>query len=153
MTRTLKKLILLVLLLTLCCSPPTATANALGDFFAKIGRSISKYRKPTPTPTPQKPVKSGNANGANEVNKTVGSSPIPMAPAPTPTPTPVDIRPAMLAPPSARKRDLPYGVAVPNKPGLVTSPYAPDQGYVDVSAFPSSTEVLDPFTGKAFRTP
>ncbi len=59
----------------------------------------------------------------------------------------------MLAPPTTQKRDLPYGVAVPNRPGLVTSPYAPDQGYVDVSAFPSSTEVLDPFTGKIFRTP
>lgn len=153
MTRNLKKLFLLVLLLTLCCSPPIATANALGDFFAKIGRSISKYRKPTPMPTPPKQVKSGNANGANEMNKIAGNSPIPSAPAPTPSPTPVDIRPAMLAAPSARKRDLPYGVAVPNKPGLVTSPYAPDQGYVDVSAFPSSSEVLDPFTGKVFRTP
>lgn len=153
MIRSLKKFILFVLLLTLSCSPLTASGNAVGDFFAKIGRSISKYRKPTPTPTPQKSVKSGNANGANEMNKTAGKSPIPSAPAPTPSPTPVDIRPATLAPPSARKRDLPFGVAVPNKPGLVTSPYAPEQGYVDVSAFPSSTEVLDPFTGKVFRTP
>ncbi len=153
MTRSLKKLIFLIVLLTVCGSPPTATANAIGDFFAKMGRSISKYRKPTPTPTPQNPVKSGNANGGNEMNKTAGKSPSPSAAAPTPSPTPVDIRLAMLAPASARKRDLPYGVAVPNKPGLVTSPYAPEQGYVDVSAFPSSTEVLDPFTGKAFRTP
>jgi hypothetical protein len=44
-------------------------------------------------------------------------------------------------------------VAVPNRPGLVTSPYAPNKGYVDVHAFPPSTEVLDPFTGKVFLTP
>jgi hypothetical protein len=48
---------------------------------------------------------------------------------------------------------VPYGVALPNKPGFVTSPYAPTLGLVDVRAFPSSTEVLDPFTGKIFRTP
>ena len=73
---------------------------------------------------------------------------------PTPTPTPLEIRPATGAPPDQRRsRDLPYAVRVPNRPGLVTSPYAPDQGYVDVSGFASSSEVMDPFTGKVFLTP
>ena len=72
----------------------------------------------------------------------------------TPTPTPMEVRPATVAPPDGRRsRDLPYGVVVLNRPGLVTSPYAPNQGLVDVRAFPKSTEVMDPFTGKVFLTP
>jgi hypothetical protein len=153
MIRSLKKFTLLIFLLAFCVSPPAAIASPIGDFFARIGRSISKFRKPTPTPTPKKSAKPARPEGASEQSKMVATSPIPSPPAPTPSPTPVEIRRALLAPPSAQKRDLPYAVAVPDKPGLVTSPYAPNQGYVDVSAFPSSTEVLDPFTGKIFRTP
>jgi len=51
------------------------------------------------------------------------------------------------------KRDIPYAIPVPNKPGFVTSPYAPKQGLVDVRGFPSGTEVKDPYTGKTFLTP
>ena len=72
----------------------------------------------------------------------------------TPTPIPMEVRPATVAPPDRRRsHDLPYGVAILNRPGLVTSPYAPNQGLVDVRAFPKSTEVMDPFTGKVFLTP
>jgi len=72
----------------------------------------------------------------------------------TPAPVPMEVRPATVAPRDDRRsRDLPYGVAVLNHPGLVTSPYAPNQGLVDVRAFPKSTEVIDPFTGKLFLTP
>ena len=153
MTRTLKKLVVAIFLLAFAGSPPRAVPSPVGDFFQKVGRTISKFRKPTPTPSPQKQTKPRN-DGAQlqptEQISTVLKSPQAAA---TPTATPFDIRPALLAPPSTKKRDVPYGVAVPNKLGLVTSPYAPDQGYVDVSAFPSSTEVLDPFTGKIFRTP
>jgi hypothetical protein len=48
---------------------------------------------------------------------------------------------------------MPYGIPVPNKPGFVTSPYAPKSGLVDVRGFPSGTEVTDPYTGKTFLTP
>jgi hypothetical protein len=51
------------------------------------------------------------------------------------------------------RRDLPYGIPVPNKPGFVTSPYSPKQGLVDVRGFPSGTEVKDPYSGKVFLTP
>jgi hypothetical protein len=48
---------------------------------------------------------------------------------------------------------LPYGTPVPGKQGFVTSPFAPESGYIDVRDFPPGTEVKDPYTGKAFRTP
>jgi hypothetical protein len=71
-----------------------------------------------------------------------------------PMPVPLMVRSAAGVPPSKRpQRDLPYGIPVPNKPGFVTSPYAPKSGYVDVRGFPSGTEVKDPYTGKTFLTP
>ena len=49
--------------------------------------------------------------------------------------------------------DLSYGTPVPGKPGLVTSPYAPNSGYIDVRGFAPGTPVKDPYTGKIFLTP
>jgi len=55
---------------------------------------------------------------------------------------------------SGKKREgLAYGKPVPGKAGLVTSPYSPDKGYIDVRGFAPGTPVKDPYTGKIFLTP
>lgn len=61
--------------------------------------------------------------------------------------------PTSAAPTKAAKGDYPYGIPVPDKPGFVKSPFAPDQGLVDVRGFPPGTEVKDPFTNKIFLVP
>jgi hypothetical protein len=55
--------------------------------------------------------------------------------------------------PESTQRDIPYGIPVPGKDGLVMSPWSPNQGYVDVRGFASGTQVKDPYTGKVFLTP
>jgi hypothetical protein len=49
--------------------------------------------------------------------------------------------------------DTPYGAPVPGKKGLVTSPFAPESGYIDVRGVPPGTAVKDPYSGKTFLTP
>jgi hypothetical protein len=63
---------------------------------------------------------------------------------PTTTPPPA---------PAAPVGNYEYGKAVPGKPGMVTSPYAPYSGHVDVRGFPPGTEVKDPYTNKIFLVP
>ena len=154
MVRILPKFALFLCIVAFASVEPGVAANPVGEFFKRVGRSISSLGKsPTPTPTPRRPRQDAR-RGETVADKKDTSNPPSAMPFVTPTPSPIEVRVATVAPPDrGRSRDLPYGVAVLNRPGLVTSPYAPNQGLVDVRAFPKSTEVMDPFTGKVFLTP
>lgn len=148
---------LIASLFLLSLSLESAHADPVVDFFRKIGDSISHAAKKTPPrkTTAKSPTgKKGATPDQQSQNADVQPSPALASPTPSPsaTPVPIVVRRGSSVSPTVRG-DLPYAVPVPNKPGFVTSPYAPGQGLVDIRGIPSGTEVKDPFTGKIFLTP
>ena len=138
-----------------------AAGNPIGDFFKRLGNSIAHPRSSPPPRRPATRRRERHRGKRTENEQTApqdGSAAVPsVSPSPTPAPMrtpmpmPLMVRSAIGVPPTKRpRRDMPYGIPVPNKPGFVTSPYAPKSGYVDVHGFPSGTEVKDPYTGKTF---
>jgi hypothetical protein len=154
MSSAIKK-IFLALAIAALIATPRAKAGSLGDFFKALGNSIAhpgQGKKPAPKPQTKKSKTKGTEQAGD-----YPPTPAPPAPSPTPTPTAATSQPPVRiasAPPTKNsKRDIPYAIPVPNKPGFVTSPYSPKAGYVDVRGFPSGTEVKDPYSGKIFLTP
>jgi hypothetical protein len=156
--RVWRKLSIGVTIVGLSMLAEPARAGSVGDFFKALGNSIAH-------PGQHLKSKSGDSKTTNKRPKTKetvtnadyppGATATPMpAQTPTPTGTQTPVRVASV-PAQTRnaKRDIPYAIPVPNKPGFVTSPYAPKQGLVDVRGFPSGTEVKDPYSGKVFLTP
>jgi hypothetical protein len=156
--RVRKRFFIFVAAVALMALADSAGAGSVGDFFKALGNSIAhpgQNRK-------AKPRDSKTVSKRSKTKGTVSEADYPPGPTATPvilaTPTAtihqVPVRVASLPTPTKRsKRDLPYAIPVPNKPGFVTSPYAPKQGLVDVRGFASGTEVIDPYTGKVFLTP
>ncbi len=134
-------------------------ADPVGDFFKKVGQSVSKAFQPRPTPNPtEKKTKRAARRPSSPQSNLVGASPTPLE-QPTDlvkeekvTPTVVVLR-AAAVPPEKAKGDMPYGIPVPGHKGMVTSPYSPEGNYIDVSAFAPGSAVRDPFTGKMFLVP
>ena len=117
-----------------------ANADPVGDFFKKVGHSISKAFQPQPTPHPTRKTTASGEPASRESTATQAA------------PTPI-VQPASTAPADKAKGDMPYGIPVPDRKGIVTSPYLPEGNYIDVSAFAPGSAVKDPYTGKIFRVP
>ena len=150
----LKNRILICLtMISICVAVDSVVAGSLGDFFKALGNSIAH---PGQKPKSQPQHKRSKTKGAEP-----SAADYPPSPTATPSQTPVPaatisqlpVRPASAPQNRNLKRDIPYGIPVPNRPGFVTSPYSPKAGYVDVRGFPSGTEVKDPYSGKIFLTP
>ena len=147
----------LVLIASALLVVPRAQAGSLGDFFKALGNSIAhpgQHKKELTAKTPAKKTKSkSNEQTADYPPTPAPTTPPPPPPTATASSTQPPVRRASVPPDKNSKRDIPYGIPVPNKPGFVTSPFSPKSGYVDVRGFPSGTEVKDPYSGKVFLTP
>jgi hypothetical protein len=129
-----------------------ATAGPL-DFLRRVRDSIAHARhRHSNTRTTQ--TRSENSIPSQNTKPGTDRNQVRPPPLIEPPESPSPVAVATSVPAGQRSRtDFPYGIAVPNKPGFVTSPYSPQSGYVDVRGFPSGSEVKDPYTGKVFLTP
>ena len=131
---------------TLTNATDVAKAEPFRDFFRALRSAIAHPK--------EKPRRHRSSHKHNETPPSDASnSQTPGSPVPAP-PAQRDVRWAKAASgASQQKTELLYATPVPGKPGLVTSPFAPDSSYVDVTGFPPGTAVEDPYTGKIFLTP
>jgi len=126
-------------------------ADPVGDFFKKVGQSVSKAFQPQP----KKTTRASRQPASQESNAGEAG---PSAPGAPPKPAKEEkftrtVLPASPAPAEKAKGDMPYGIPVPGQKGMVISPYLPEGNYIDVSAFAPGSAVKDPYTGKLFRVP
>ena len=120
-----------------------AEAGPFRDFFRAL-RGVAAH--PTEKRRAHTRAHKHNETPPNDASDTQSSAPAP--------PDKRNVRVAKASSDSGeQKTELLYGTPVPGKAGLVTSPFAPDRGYVDVTGFPPGTQVHDPYTGKIFLTP
>jgi hypothetical protein len=160
-------LILLLVIPLLFLSGPYVNAGPVGNFFKKVGQSISKPLQRQPEPQPPPPPQATRPQPA-KTSQTTRRRTSRAAPAAAATPSEIaqpshnpkeeeftiTVRRVSAADLEKAKAGLPYGVPVPGRKGMVTSPYTPDEGkYVDVTGFASGSIVKDPYTEKFFLVP
>jgi len=156
MKRSLRTIVVWLSVFALLTATKVAEAGPFDDFFKSIRNSFARPPAQKPRP-PQSQRSSRKQNHDAPPSDASDASSSQASPSPTPVPAPPNrnnVRVAMAT--AVRKNgksDLPYGIPVPGKQGLVTSPFSPDSGYIDVRSFPPGTEVKDPYTGKNFLTP
>jgi len=156
MKRSLRVIFVCLSVFTLLAATELAEAGPFEDFFRSVRNSFARppAQKPRPTQSRQTSRKQNNETPPSDASDSSNSQ---TSPSPTPAPAPPNRSNVRVAKATASRKngkgDLPYGIPVPGKQGLVTSPFSPDSGYIDVRSFPPGTEVKDPYTGKSFLTP
>src|SRR5262249_10678194 len=156
------RLLLLVIAL-LFLSGSFVNAGPVGDFFKKVGQSVSKpfqrEPEPQPQPTPSQSTKTAHATrrstsrAAPAAAATASAAAQPSHP-PKGEESTGPVRSLSAADIEKVKASLPYGIPVPGRKGMVTSPYTPEsEKYIDVTGFASGSVVKDPYTGKFFLVP
>ena len=159
--------LLLLVIALLFLSGSFVNAGPVGDFFKKVGQSISKplqhEAQPPPQPQPQStppqptkmppPTRRSTSRAAPAAAATRPAEAKPSHP-PKEEESTGTVRSVSAADIEKAKAGLPYGIPVPGRKGMVTSPYTPDEGkYIDVTGFASGSIVKDPYTGKFFLGP
>ena len=154
--------LLLLVIPVLFLSGSFVNAGPVGDFFKRVGQSISRPVQPQPEPqsTRPQPAKTPHATRRPTTSRAapaaVATSPADAQPS---QPSKEEeftgtVRGVSAADVEKIKAGLPYGIPVPGRKGMVTSPYTPDEGkYIDVTGFASGSVVKDPYTGKFFLVP
>ena len=159
--------LLLLVIGLLFLSGSFVNAGPVGDFFKKVGQSISKPLQRQPEPPPPPPPQSTRPQPAKTPHamRRSTSRAAPAAAATSPAvaqpshPSKEEesagtVRSVSAADFEKAKAGLPYGIPVPGRKGMVTSPYTPEDGkYIDVTDFASGSVVKDPYTGKFFLVP
>ena len=136
-------------------------AGPVGDFFKKVGQSISKPLQSQPQPQSTRPQPTKTPHPTQRPTSRAAPAAAPTSPAvaqPSQPPKEEEstgtVRSVSAADIEKVKAGLPYGIPVPGRKGMVTSPYTPDEGkYIDVTGFASGSIVKDPYTGKFFLVP
>ena len=146
----LKAIVLTMSILLIGAGSGLAEPGPFENFFHRLRRALnepqhksthrSSHKQTDETTTPP-----------SEASNTPSNAPHPSASISTP-PSERNTRSATRAT-SKKGEDLSYGTPVAGKPGLVTSPYSPNAGYIHVRGFAPGTPVKDPYTGKIFLTP
>jgi hypothetical protein len=153
--------LLLVVIPLLVLSGPYVNAGPVGNFFKKVGQSISKPLQSQPSPPPQstrpQPANTPQATRRRTSRPAAAATP---AAAGQPSPPPKEegptgsVRHVSAADIEKAKAGLPYGIPVAGRKGMVSSPYLPEEDkYIDVTDFTSGSVVKDPYTGKFFLVP
>ena len=152
-------ILLLLVIPLLFLSGSFVNAGPVGDFFKKVGQSISKPLQRQPQSTGAPPTKTPHATRRPTARASPEAAATPRLAAQASQPLKEEESTGTARDVSAvdiekLKAGLPYGIPVPGRKGMVTSPYTPeDEKYVDVTGFASGSVVKDPYTGKFFLVP